>query len=145
MTRWMSAVRAGAVGVGLFLAATAAQAATLNLRVTDVTSAEHQVVVQVYRGSDGFRDPENAVRRVAVPAKSGTVPVTLEGLKPGRYAVVVYHDQDGDGGMDRFLGMIPTEGYGLSRNPEVTGPPAFADSAFDLPATGAELAIEMRY
>jgi uncharacterized protein (DUF2141 family) len=59
--------------------------------------------------------------------------------------VVVYHDQDGDGEMDRFLGMIPTEGYGLSRNPEVTGPPAFADSAFDLPAAGAELAIEMRY
>ncbi|WP_404386291.1 DUF2141 domain-containing protein [Caenispirillum salinarum] len=43
---------------------------------------------------------------------------------------MVTHDENGNGRMDRFLGMIPTEGYGLSNDPAVTGSPAFADSAF---------------
>ncbi len=43
--------------------------------------------------------------------------------------------------------MFPTEGYGLSNNPTVSGPPAFADSAFELPAgTGAaRISIDIRY
>ena len=135
-----------ALAGGLLLAGpTAAQGAELTLRVTGVASDTHEVLVQVYRGSDGFRDPEQAVRRVAAPARKGTVTFRLDGLEPGRYAVICFHDQDGDSEMDRFLGMVPTEGYGLSRNPEVMGPPAFADSAFDLDEAGTALDIRLRY
>jgi uncharacterized protein (DUF2141 family) len=131
---------------GLLLAgAMAAEGAELTLRVTHVESDAHEVLVQVYRGSEGFRDPEQAVRRVSAPAREGTVTFRLDGLEPGRYAVIGFHDQDGDGEMDRFLGMVPTEGYGLSRNPEVMGPPAFADSAFDLGEAGTALDIRLRY
>jgi len=58
---------------------------------------------------------------------------------------MAYHDENGDGALDRFLGMIPTEGYGLSNNPEVTGPPAFEDSAFALPDGGGAITVTMRY
>lgn len=37
------------------------------------------------------------------------------------------------------------EAYGLSNNPSVSGPPAFQDAAFDVPETGAKLAIRLAY
>jgi len=43
--------------------------------------------------------------------------------------------------MNRFMGMIPTEGYGLSTNPKVYGKPGFADAAFEL--SGERTAIEI--
>ena len=41
--------------------------------------------------------------------------------------------------------MFPTEGYGLSNNPKVIGPPAFEDSAFDVPAQDIRVRVELRY
>jgi uncharacterized protein (DUF2141 family) len=55
---------------------------------------------------------------------------------------MAYHDADSDGKLGLRFGMFPTEGYGLSNNPKVMGPPKFADSAFDL--TGPETSIEIK-
>ena len=47
--------------------------------------------------------------------------------------------------VDRRFGMFPTEGYGLSNNPQVSGPPAFDDSAFEVTAPETAITIELRY
>ena len=47
--------------------------------------------------------------------------------------------------LNRRFGMFPTEGYGLSNNPQVSGPPAFEDSAFEVTAPETAIAIELRY
>ncbi|HQV08551.1 MAG TPA: DUF2141 domain-containing protein [Thauera sp.] len=43
--------------------------------------------------------------------------------------------------------MFPTEAYGLSNNPSVSGPPAFEDSAFEVAgdAGTARISIDIRY
>lgn len=127
------------------MVAPASWAADLTVRLTHIQSAENQVVIAVYRGAEGYRKPEAAVRQRRLDAKPPTVEVRVPDLEPDRYAVIAYHDEDGDGGLDRFLGMMPTEGSGLSRNPEVTGPPAFEDSAFELGEAGTTVEIRMRY
>lgn len=134
-----------AVGVLGLLVAPAAWAADLGVRLHNIQNSSHQVVVAVFRGAEGFPSLEAAVRQLRLEAQPPKVEAKLRDLEPGRYAVIAYHDEDGDGSMDRFLGMVPTEGYGLSRNPEVTGPPAFEDSAFELREGGAAIAIHMRY
>ena len=58
--------------------------------------------------------------------------INVAALPPGRYAIMAYHDADLNGKFDLRFGMFPTEGYGLSNNPKVMGPPKFADSAFDV-------------
>jgi uncharacterized protein (DUF2141 family) len=40
--------------------------------------------------------------------------------------------------------MIPTEGYGLSNNPKVMGPPAFKDSEFQI-NQDSEIKIQFNY
>ncbi|EKV26366.1 hypothetical protein C882_2801 [Caenispirillum salinarum AK4] len=121
------------------LAATAGQAAALELRVTvtGIAHANGQVRTALYDGPDGFRDEPDArvvATRAAAAAESGAMTVVFDGLSAGEHAVIITHDENGNGRMDRFLGMIPTEGYGLSNDPAVTGPPAFADCAFPVTA-----------
>ena len=120
-----------------------AAAAELTLKVAGVAGGGGQVRADLYADAETFREPEQALRRGAVPAREGTATFAFQGLEPGRYAVIAYHDEDGDGGMDRFLGMIPTEPWGLSNNIEVSGPPAFADAAFELPAAGTVVTIRL--
>jgi len=59
--------------------------------------------------------------------------------------VMAYHDEDGNGELNRFLGMIPKEGWGLSNNPKVSGKPAFKDAAITLPESGTALTLKLNY
>ncbi len=123
----------------------AAETATLILSIVGVEHAEGVVQAEVYRGPEGYRDPERAVARVGAAAEPGTVVIAVQGLTPGPHAVIVYHDEDHDGTMDRFLGMMPTEGYGVSNNPSLSGPPGFDESTVAIGAGEQRIVIEMRY
>ncbi len=126
-------------------AALPARAADLAVTITGVRSAEGAVRVDLYADPASFRHEDQAFKVLSIPARPGTVRVVFPGLAPGRYAVIAYHDENGNGRLDRFMGMIPEEGWGLSNDPEVLGPPAFAPSAFDLPTAGRDLSIPLHY
>ena len=132
---------ASAVGAAM------AQQATLDVNLTGIQHANGTVRVGLYQDPKTFRKEAQAVAIQQVPASAGMVTVSFDALPPGRYAIMAYHDEDGNGELNRRFGMFPTEGYGLSNNPTVSGPPAFADSAFELPAgTGAaRISIDIRY
>jgi len=123
----------------------AAETATLILAIAGIEHTDGAVRAEVYRGPDGFREPDRAAARIGVAAEPGTVEITVPDLTPGRHAVIVYHDEDNDGEMDRFLGMMPTEGYGVSNNPSLSGPPDFDESAVDVGAGDQRITIKMRY
>jgi uncharacterized protein (DUF2141 family) len=91
------------------------------------------------------RGDANAYRQ-QVAAHAGTVHIVFAGVTPGRYAIALLHDENGNGKADRALGMMPTEGFGFSRDAPVRmGPPEFRDAVFDVTG-GAELqTIKMRY
>jgi uncharacterized protein (DUF2141 family) len=58
---------------------------------------------------------------------------SISDLKPGKYAVRYYHDENVNGKMETNLVGKPTEGYGFSNN--VTGkfgPPPFAKWLFEV-------------
>ena len=66
-------------------------------------------------------------------------------LKPGKYAIRYYHDENLDGHLDsNFIGM-PTEGYGYSNNAKGKyGEPPFKDQIFRLTAD-TKLVLEPYY
>ena len=75
------------------------------------------------------------------------VTLTFHDVKPGRYAVALLHDENGNGKADRAAMMIPKEGFGFSRDAKVRfGPPKFGEAAFDVGAGARDtLVIRMRY
>lgn len=123
----------------------AADPGTLNVTLTQVGTAPGNLRASLYSDPATFRKEDKAVQVVAIPAASGDVQLAFRDVPAGRYAVMVYHDANGDGKLNLRLGMFPSEGYGLSNNPQVFGPPKFADSAFDVGADGAAIEIRLAY
>ena len=78
---------------------------------------------------------------------AGSVTLTFRDVKPGRYAIALLHDENANGKADRAAMMIPTEGFGFSRDAKVRfGPPKFGEAAFDVTADAPHnLVIRMRY
>jgi len=90
------------------------------------------------------RQDSTSIRIVTSAAPE--VRLVFTGVKPGRYAIALLHDENNNGRMDRALMMMPREGFGFSRDAPVRmGPPSFDLAAFDVDAEGATKIIRMRY
>lgn len=118
----------------------------LVVKLVGVKNDAGNLRVGVFGDPATFRKEARAVAGVQLPARPGTVKVVFADLPPGRYAIMAYHDEDANGQLNRRFGIIPSEGYGLSNNPRVAGPPVFEDSAFDLvPGKSRNVSIDVRY
>ena len=131
----------------MFLAGMAvADDQSLLVNLVGVQHDRGSVRVGLYADPKTFRKEAQALAIQKVPAASGAVSVRFADLPAGRYAIMAYHDEDSSGKLNLRFGMFPTEGYGLSNNPKVSGPPAFEDSAFDVKeGTSTAIRIELRY
>ncbi|KSB89730.1 hypothetical protein AS593_01505 [Caulobacter vibrioides] len=120
-----------------------AQAAPVEVKVSGVGSAKGQVVVSA---CDKATFLKTCPYNVKVPAASGAVTARIANLPPGRWSFLAFHDQDGDGVMKKTALGLPADGVGLSRDPKARfGPPKFDDSAVDVGADGASVAVSLKY
>jgi len=135
------------LALALLLAAAVAQADEARLVVTikEIRDATGNLRVSLYADAESFRKEDRALKAVSIPAARGEARVTFDGLAPGRYALMAYHDENADAKLNLRLGMFPTEGYALSNNPRVMGPPKFVDSAFEVTAPETEANLTLSY
>ena len=121
--------------------------AKITIKVTDLRSSEGVVRACMTTNPKKFpkcRGDANS-HSVMVPAGE-TVTLSFKGVKPGRYAVALLHDENNNGKADRALMMMPTEGFGFSRDAKVSmGPPKFKSAAFDVGTAPISQTIKMRY
>lgn len=128
------ATRAATLAAVLTLACGLASAADLTIEVQGARSAQGSVAGALYAGAQGWLKPQQAVQGQFVPASNKTV-LLFRGLPPGRYAVSVYHDENGNGKLDTNPIGIPLEHTGFTRDAQGRmGPPAFDDAALDVQA-----------
>jgi uncharacterized protein (DUF2141 family) len=81
---------------------------------------------------------------LTVPARNGPV-LVFRHVPPGAYAVSLFHDENGNGRMDKTFG-IPREGYGFSRDaPVKMAPPHFAAAQFGVATADVTQTITVRY
>lgn len=117
---------------------------SLIVNLTGVKNSSGDVYVELYSDPKTFRKSALASNVIKAKAQEGTVTIKFTGVSPGVYAILAFHDEDGNGLLNKRFGMIPTEGYALSNNPDVFGPPAFKDSEFEV-ISDKELTIPMHY
>jgi uncharacterized protein (DUF2141 family) len=83
-----------------------------------------------------------AARKLTVAAGAA---LAFEALPSGRYAVALFHDENGNGKLDTRFG-IPTEGVGFSRNPRLMfGPPGFAAAEFAVTNQAVSETVKVKY
>ncbi|MET3135146.1 uncharacterized protein (DUF2141 family) [Oxalobacteraceae bacterium GrIS 1.11] len=120
--------------------------ASLVVSVSGIASAKGSIMVAVCDRA-GFL--KQCAYNQVEPAKAeagGKVQLNFAQLAPGAYAVMVYHDENGNRRFDTAANGIPLEGYGFSRNASGhRGPPSFDDAMITIRLGANQAAIELVY
>jgi uncharacterized protein (DUF2141 family) len=124
----------------------AALASKIVVTVEGLRSDRGQVMVAVFSKPEGFPDGDYADQHAKRPASTAPVTVVFDGLRPGRYALGAYHDENGNGKLDtNFLGW-PTEGYALSNGIRLSFyRPRFAEAAVTLDRQDLAITLHIGY
>jgi uncharacterized protein (DUF2141 family) len=122
-------------------------AATLTVEIKDLRNGKGQLIFGVFKQADGFpTKSDKSVFWEVRPAKANGKIVFTATLPPGTYAASVLHDENNSGDMDKGLGGVPKEGYGVTNNPKPRFRAARYDEAtFDLPPEGVKKTISVQY
>ena len=134
----------------LSLAAAAAFSLAAPAMADDVTvtltgvQARGGVILAALQTEAQFMQPAGTYgERITDPA-SGAVRVTFRNVAAGDYALMVLHDEDGDG-QTKLNGYMPAEGWAMVNGDTLRGTPTFDQVKFTVAASGADLSVPMSY
>lgn len=107
----------------LLLAAASLHAATLTLSLQTPPNSG-QLRVLLFDSPDTFGDLRNPVFSKTIPA-TGQSEIILTNIPDGRYALMVHHDENSDGTINKNFIGIPREPVGFANGYSPKGPPSF--------------------
>lgn len=100
----------------LALFSTVKEPCDLFVTIPNIEGKQGDIVFGVYNVRENFPKVGKEYRVVRFPANTAGSTFKIKDLKPGDYAVGIFHDVNADGVCNlNFLG-IPREGYGFSNN-----------------------------
>jgi uncharacterized protein (DUF2141 family) len=103
---------------------------TLTIEIQDIRSNENVIMLQL------FNENEEVIRQEMGTIKENKCTIVIYNLKPGKYAVRYFHDENGNGALDTNSLGIPTEGYGFSNDAYgMFGPKPFSEWLFEFKAS----------
>ena len=101
----------------------------------------------IYGSAKGFpTDPGAALQRRWCPIASAASTCAFDPVPAGTYAVACFHDENGNGKLDRGLLGIPKEGTVASNQAKgFMGPPSFDKAKFSFAGSATDLPLRMGY
>ena len=133
-----------AVFLVVFMAALPVNAATLVLEVTGLRSTKGLLHYAIYDRAETFPTRKGRVIYADPKVTGRKMTIRVPGLKPGTYAVAIFHDENANDEFDQGLFGIPMEDYAFSNN--ATGffaPPSFDEAAFELAEPETRIVIRI--
>lgn len=117
----------------------------LRVTVKGINSSKGLIEFALYKNPDVFTQAGKTHRLARVNAQKGEVSFVFSDLEPGKFAIVVYHDENQNKICDKNFFGIPTEAYAFSNNvrPKLTVP-SFDDCAVQL-QQNKSISIQMVY
>ena len=112
---------------------------TITATVINVTSDTGKVSFALYNKATFMQKPLQAKNAKIVKGKSS---VTFEGIEPGEYSIICFHDKNDNDKMDFQENGMPMEDYGTSNNVMSFGPPTYSDSKFEVSTKDVVLEIK---
>lgn len=142
----------------LLLLGLPALADDLKVTVEGVRSHQGTLMIGLYDSTEGFNvaikhsteagllNDKSRLVGAAIRAAGGTQSTVFTQLRPGRYAVIVFHDENDNGRLDKGSWGVPTEGYGFSNDAQgLLAAPSFDAAAVTLDGADKEIAISLIY
>ena len=120
---------------------------TLSVELSGLRDSHGQVLCWLFAGPAGFPGATSrAMAKTVAPIDHQHATCHFEGVPPGDYAVVVVHDRNGNGRLDKNFFGLPAEGVGASNNPAARfGPPKFDAARFSYGGGAKTISIRVRY
>ena len=123
---------------------------SVHVVVKGLRNSNGWVVCHIFNSEDGY--PTNSKKAMKYINDFDLDDMQAEflfaGLKPGKYAFTVHHDENGNKKMDKtFLGL-PSEGWACSNNAKAflgMGIPDFDDACFEVKDKQVEQVIKINY
>lgn len=115
---------------------------SLSVDIQNVRKKQGAVYIALFEPGKSF--PEGKpMEGKKIDVTSGSVKTTFT-VEPGDYAIAVYHDENGNGKMDKRIFGIPKEPYGFSNNfKPVMSAPKFSDCRFSVGDGGRSISIQL--
>lgn len=92
-----------------------AQEVPFTLEITNVRSDKGNIMVGICSTEDQFLEKDKCTYTLSVPASKGTIVQNLN-IAKGKYAIIIYHDENNNKILDRAMFGKPQEYYGFSNN-----------------------------
>lgn len=117
--------------------------ANFEVEITNVKKGKGKIWIAMYRPNEKFGANKAGISKVIDVTSTNPQSARFE-LKPGRYALALYHDLNGNDKLDKNLVGIPKEPYGFSKNfrPRFSAP-TFEDCAFEVLAEGGKIDVKL--
>jgi len=133
----ISAAALSALGPGT------ARAAELVIVITNIKQVSGLVRLGLYNDPKRFPKRSGTIAGGKVKVKRNTARFVFRNLKPGVYAVAIYHDANANNRFDKSLG-IPLEGFAFSNNarPRLSAP-SFKRAAVTVQAPRTQISIRL--
>lgn len=122
--------------------------APINLSISNIKNTNGSILISVFNSAEGFPgDEKKAIAKYKIEKISAsTASFKIIGLKPGKYAISLLHDENNDLVCNTNILGIPNEGIGCSNNPKsVMGPPKYKDAEIVYTGETMSLSIKMKY
>jgi uncharacterized protein (DUF2141 family) len=106
----------------------------LTLQVGGFAHDRGQVLANLFREGDDVMKPDKAYLQAREKISGNRAQLVFRNLKYGKYAVTVFHDENGNGTLDHNLLHLPAEPLGFSNNFHLgifSGLPSFEKLQFE--------------
>mgnify|MGYP002153191321 CR=1 FL=1 len=119
-------------------------AADLTVEVLGLRSNEGHVHFGLYDNPETFPTKDGRLAGMHTAIMNNSAVAVFKGLKSGRYALAVFHDENANGEFDQGLFGLPLENYGFSNKAFVFfSSPAFENAVVSVPEKGLTITIRL--
>ncbi len=117
----------------------------ITVTISNVRAAKGDLLVGLYDSKRNFaKRPLRQSPKIRLTS-SGTVRATIPNVPPGTYAIVVLHDVNKNGKLDKSPVGMPKEPFGFSNNPPIPrGMPAYSACTFTMGTSPKKMSIRLK-
>lgn len=119
----------------------------IRVHVLGLRSDRGDIRCTLFSSAEDFPNNGDLMAKITTaPIVDRTATCEFTGITPGLYAVVLFHDENGDGKFNRNWIGLPEEGYGFSNDaPAHFRPPRFDEASFSFAGGTLEIPVNIRY
>ena len=112
--------------------------------IKDVEHEDGEIDVKIYSDKESFLNEDLAIESIRKKPTKGETIIPVSNIHEGQFAIVVYHDENGDGKLNTGLFWRPKEGYAFSNKYTPKGPPKFKKAKINI-LHGTPVTIRLNY